>query len=87
MEVTVSDSDVNGKLRPCALASLRNPEVLRGLDPAVPADVARFRMLWAEHSMLHFKLCDLRIFLIGRESLRTGTRPTRPTLSRRTESV
>jgi len=58
---------VNGKLRPCDLGSLRNPEVLRGLDPAVARDVARFRQLWHDHSMLRFKLCDLRVFLMGRE--------------------
>jgi len=66
-EVTVSNSDLNVKLRPCTLGELRNPEMLRGLDPAVPADVARFRLLWVDHSMLRFKLCDLRINLMGRE--------------------
>ena len=54
-------------MRPCDLGSLRNPEVLRGLDPAVARDVARFRQLWHDHSMLRFKLCDLRVFLMGRE--------------------
>jgi hypothetical protein len=50
-----------------SLGSLRNPETLRGLDPAVAADVMRFRRLWADHSMLRFKMCDLRIFLLGLE--------------------